>query len=64
MSTASTRAPVSNKTPGIHVAHQWLKKSREEANGPISQWTKEEMDRYQTDLDLLLDFVADCWPIH
>lgn len=58
----ATKATEQTNKPGVDVAHQWLKKSREEANGPISQWTSEEMDRYHTDLGLLVDFVTDCWP--
>ncbi len=47
---------------GADVAHQWLKRERQEANGHMSQWTTEEMDRYHTDLGLLVDFATDCWP--
>jgi len=46
----------------IDVAHQWLKKSRQEWNGHISTWTPEQMDSYHRDLGLLVDFVTDCWP--
>ncbi len=48
--------------PGVDIAHQWLKKNRQEWNGPISTWTSEQMDRYHTDLGMLVDFVTDCWP--
>ncbi len=46
----------------IDVAHEWLKKSRQEWNGHISTWTPEQMDNYHRDLGLLVDFVTDCWP--
>ncbi len=46
----------------IDIAHEWLKKSRQEWNGHISTWTPEQMDNYHRDLGLLVEFVTDCWP--
>ena len=44
------------------VAHQWLKKQREDWHGHISIWTPQIKDQYHRDLGLLVDFVTDCWP--
>jgi hypothetical protein len=46
----------------IDIAHEWLKKSRQEWNGHMSTWTPEQMDNYHRDLGLLVDFATDCWP--
>ena len=46
----------------IDIAHEWLKKNRQEWSGHISTWTPEQMNNYHRDLGLLVDFVTDCWP--
>lgn len=51
-----------NPIDPIAIAHQWLKKQREDVHGHIGTWKPETMDNYHRDLGLLIDFVTDCWP--
>lgn len=53
--------PTARKAPE-DIAHEWLKKDRESYLGHISTWTPEQMDKYHTELGLLINFVTECWP--
>lgn len=53
--------PTPQKAPE-DIAHEWLKKDRESYLGHISTWTPEQMDKYHTELGLLINFVTECWP--
>lgn len=61
-----TKTTHENPTPlpaGSVLAHQWIKKQREDISGPMRNWNTLEMDNYHRDLGILVDFVTDCWPI-
>lgn len=46
----------------IDIAREWLRKSYWQTLGDRELWTKEQVERYHTELGLLVEFVNDCWP--
>ena len=43
----------------IEAARQWLKKQREDMNGPMATWSGDTWDRFHRDFGLLIDFLTD-----